>query len=51
MAPLTTLLRRFGRTRTRTVRECRRCGTNVDPDEEQCPSCESTELATYRIEP
>lgn len=50
MAHLATLLRCFGRVRTLTVRECRRCGTNVDTEAETCPACESTGIATYRIE-
>jgi rubrerythrin len=49
MAPLAKLLGRFDR-RQETVRECRRCGTTVELDEEACPTCDSTEIASYRLQ-
>jgi uncharacterized OB-fold protein len=31
------------------VVECRQCGTNLGPGADQCPDCESGEIAYYRI--
>ncbi len=30
--------------------ECRDCGTTIDPLDEACPVCESTEIARYELE-
>jgi rubrerythrin len=42
------------RTITRRVRadvvcECRRCGTTVTADTDDCPECETGEITRYRI--
>ncbi len=29
--------------------ECRDCGTTVSPEMEECPVCDSTEIACYKI--
>lgn len=42
------LLQRFRRG-SEVVHECRNCGTTVDTDETPCPTCESEEIAQYRI--
>ena len=31
------------------VRECRTCGTNLDPDHDACPTCESTGIVEYDL--
>jgi len=31
------------------VVECRQCGTNLTPDTDECPECESDEIGHYRI--
>jgi Zn finger protein HypA/HybF involved in hydrogenase expression len=31
------------------VVECRHCGTNLSPDADQCPNCESGEIAHHQI--
>lgn len=49
MASIATIFRRFGRRRPETVCECRRCGTTVETTEEECPVCDSAEIATYQI--
>ncbi|MFB6105403.1 MAG: zinc-ribbon domain-containing protein [Halobacteriaceae archaeon] len=38
-----------GRAQTETVYECRHCGTTVDPDAAQCPSCGRTQFAEFSI--
>jgi len=50
MPSLVRLLRRLGAGGLRTIRECRRCGTTVEAETDACPACESTEIATYRLE-
>lgn len=35
---------------TEVVRECRHCGTAVEPDEQECPNCGSSDIARYEIE-
>ena len=32
---------------TSTLYECRNCGTKLPPDVDECPDCESTEIACY----
>lgn len=32
-----------------TFDECRNCGTAVPPDEDACPACGSTDVATYEL--
>lgn len=32
-----------------TLYECRDCGRNVAPTTEECPNCESTEIACFRL--
>lgn len=49
MASIATIFRRFSRTRSETVCECRRCGTTVETGDEECPVCDSVEIATYQI--
>jgi hypothetical protein len=34
---------------TDVVIECRQCGTNLTPDTDECPECESDEIGHYRI--
>jgi len=29
--------------------ECRNCGTKLAPDREQCPNCDSREIAHYEF--
>ncbi len=31
------------------IYECRHCGTAVESIEQQCPTCESTEIVTFDI--
>lgn len=38
-----------GRT-TEVIHECRNCGTAVDPGEQTCPNCDSSDIARYEIE-
>ena len=35
--------------RGQTVRECRHCGTSLRRRAAECPACESTEIAIYRL--
>ncbi len=30
-------------------RECRRCGTTIEADTDDCPVCGSTDIATYQL--
>lgn len=32
-----------------SVRECRHCGTNVEPEETVCPTCDSDGLVEYDL--
>lgn len=32
------------------VYECRTCGTNVSPETDRCPACESEDIVRYSIE-
>lgn len=32
-----------------TLYECRECETTVSPDTAECPTCDSTEIARYRV--
>jgi uncharacterized OB-fold protein len=32
------------------VRECRRCGTTLGPDADECDTCGAEDIASYRIE-
>ncbi|MBX0287641.1 hypothetical protein [Haloarcula salinisoli] len=42
-------LKRVVRRQTRggAIRECRRCGTTVEPADGGCPACESTDIVQY----
>lgn len=54
MSMITRLRRRF-ETETEydpskeVVRECRHCGTAPETDTDECPACESDQIATYVI--
>lgn len=41
-------LKQFVR-RDQVVYECRRCGTTVDRDTDDCPACGATAIARYDI--
>lgn len=41
--------RLFGLGLDTTVRECRHCGTNVEPDDPQCPTCGSDGIVEYDV--
>jgi len=31
------------------IRECRRCGTTLEADEDVCPNCDSDAVVTYTL--
>jgi predicted Zn-ribbon and HTH transcriptional regulator len=49
MIMIETVKRVLGRSDRELVVECRQCGSNVDPDVDSCPVCDSTEIAQYDI--
>lgn len=51
MASISNIFRRFDPRHPGTLRECRRCGTMVETSADECPECDSAEIATYRIAP
>lgn len=40
-------LRKPGLGTGETVYECRNCGKTVSSDSDECPACDSTEIAAY----
>lgn len=32
------------------IYECRNCGAIVKPSSEECPTCDSTEIASYELD-
>jgi hypothetical protein len=49
MILIETVKRVLGQSDRELVVECRQCGSNVDPEAESCPVCNSTEIARYDI--
>ena len=49
MIMIETVKRVLRRSNGELVMECRQCGSNVDPNAESCPVCDSTEIAQYDI--
>ncbi len=43
------LIRDTGGGTDSTLRECRNCGLKVDSDDDVCPACASTEIASYTL--
>ena len=46
-----TVKRILSRTTEESVVECRNCGVNVEPGADICPICNSSEIASYEIDP
>ncbi len=44
------LIRHAGDGNDGTLHECRDCGLTVDPDDDVCPECASTEIACYTFQ-
>jgi predicted Zn-ribbon and HTH transcriptional regulator len=42
-------LRALGRDRSTVLRECRDCGTTLDDQLSECPTCGSSEIAAYEL--
>ena len=49
MSVRTLLDRLLSSDHTKVVLECRRCGTNVASDTDNCPECGTDEIGSYRI--
>jgi predicted Zn-ribbon and HTH transcriptional regulator len=49
MIMIETVKRVLGQSGRELIVECRQCGSNVDPDADSCPVCDSTEIAQYDI--